>query len=116
VLKLGTWESRQKLSGEFELWCGRRTDRVKIEEALHSVKEERSNQHTIKLSNFNSIENVWHWNCLVRRVIEVQIQIGEDEEEEARSYWMLSGKIEILKSETGSIRSYSLKKSLGKKL
>ena len=56
----------------FELWFCRRTDRVKNEDALHSVEEGRSILQTIKRGNFNSTDNGLHRNCLVRRVNEVQ--------------------------------------------
>jgi len=52
----------------------------------------RSILHTIKRSNFNSIDNVLHRNCLVRRINEVQAQGGEGVEEEVRNYLMPSGK------------------------
>jgi hypothetical protein len=51
-----TWTRRkinQKYLKKFEMWCWRRmeiswTDRVKNEEVLHRVKEERNVIHTVK--------------------------------------------------------------------
>jgi len=52
---------------------------------------------TIKRSNFNSIDNVLHRNCPVRRVNGLQTYGGEGEEEEARNCWTPSGKREDTK-------------------
>jgi hypothetical protein len=49
-----TSESRSEILRNFEMWCWRRmekiswTDRVRNEEVLHRVKEERNIVHTIK--------------------------------------------------------------------
>jgi hypothetical protein len=58
----GTWTLRkvgQKYLEGFEMWCWRRmektswTDRVRNEEVLHRVKEERNIVHTIKRRKAN---------------------------------------------------------------
>jgi hypothetical protein len=60
VLKLGTFRKVDKNYLEiFEMWCWRRmeeiswTDRVRNEEILHGVKEERNILHTIKRRKAN---------------------------------------------------------------
>jgi hypothetical protein len=64
----------------FEMWCWRRmekiswTDRVRNEEVLHRVKEERNIVHTIKRRKANWIGHILRRNCLLKHVIEGKIE------------------------------------------
>jgi hypothetical protein len=74
-----TWTLRkvhQKYQESFEVWCWRRmekiiwTDRVRNEEVLHRVKEERNITHTIKRRKANWIGgHILRRNCLLKQVI-----------------------------------------------
>jgi len=46
------------------------TDRVRNEEVLHRVKEERNMVHTINRRKDNWIGHIWCRNCLLKQVIE----------------------------------------------
>jgi hypothetical protein len=58
------------------MWCWRRmdkiswTDRVRNEEALHRVKEERNILHTVKRREANWIGHILRRNCLLKHAIE----------------------------------------------
>jgi hypothetical protein len=74
-----TWTLRkadQKYLKGFEMWCWRRmekiswTDRVRNEEVLHRVKEERNVLHIIKRRKANWIGHILRRNCLLKHVIE----------------------------------------------
>jgi hypothetical protein len=74
-----TWTLRkmgQKYLESFEIWCWRRmekiswTDRVRNEEVLQGVKEERNIVHTIKTRKANCIGHILRRNCLLKHVIE----------------------------------------------
>jgi hypothetical protein len=78
-----TWTFRkvdQKYLESFEMWCWRRmekiswTDRVRNEEVLHSVKEERNIVHTIKRRKANWIGHNLRRNCLLKHVIEGKLE------------------------------------------
>jgi hypothetical protein len=78
-----TWTLRkvdQKYLERFEMWCWRRmekiswTDRVRNEEVLHRVKEERNNLHTIKRTKANWIGHILRRNCLLKHVIEGKLE------------------------------------------
>jgi hypothetical protein len=61
------------------MWCWRRmeiswTDRVRNEEVLHIVKEERNILHTIKRRKANWIGHILRRNCLLKHVIEGKIE------------------------------------------
>jgi hypothetical protein len=62
------------------MWCWRRmekiswTDRVRNEEVLHRVKEERNIVHTIKRRKTNWIGHILRRNCLLKHVIEGKIK------------------------------------------
>jgi hypothetical protein len=64
----------------FEMWCWRRmekiswTDRVRNEEVLHRVKEERNIIHTIKRRKANWIGHILRRNCLLKHVIEGKLE------------------------------------------
>jgi hypothetical protein len=66
----------QKYLESFEMWCWRRmekfswTDRVRNEEILHRVKEERNILHKIKRRKANWIGHILRRNCLLKHVIE----------------------------------------------
>jgi len=72
----------QKYLGRFEM-CWRRmqkiiwTDRVKNEEVLHRVKEERNSLHTIKRKNDNWIGYMLRRNCLLKPVTAGKIKEGK---------------------------------------
>jgi hypothetical protein len=50
------------------------TDRVRNEEVLHRVKEERNILHTIKRRTANWIGHILRRNCLLKHVIEGQLE------------------------------------------
>jgi hypothetical protein len=50
------------------------TDRVRNEEVLHRVKEERNIVHTIKRRKANWIGHVLRRNCLLKHVIEGKLE------------------------------------------
>jgi hypothetical protein len=79
------------------------TDRVRYEEVLHRVKEERNIVHTIKRRKANWIGHVLRRNCLLKHVIEGKLEgrvemTGRrgrrckqllDDVKEKRRYWKL---------------------------
>jgi hypothetical protein len=50
------------------------TDRLRNEEVLHRVKEERNIVHTIKRRKANWIGHILRRNCLLKRVIEGKLE------------------------------------------
>jgi hypothetical protein len=50
-------------------------DRVRIEEVLHRVKEERNIVHTIKRRKANWIGHILRRNCLLKHVIEGKLEV-----------------------------------------
>jgi hypothetical protein len=50
------------------------TDRVRNEEVLHRVKEERNIVHTIKRRKANWIGHILRRNCLLKHVIEGKLE------------------------------------------
>jgi hypothetical protein len=70
----------QKYLECFEMWRWRKmeeiswTDRVRNEQVLHRVKEERNIVHTIKRRNTNWIGHILRRNCLLKHVIERNIR------------------------------------------
>jgi hypothetical protein len=50
------------------------TDRVRNEEVLHRVKEERNIVHTIKKRKANWIGHILRRNCLLKHVIEGKLE------------------------------------------
>jgi hypothetical protein len=107
-----TWTLRkadQKYLESFETWCWRRmekiswTDRVRNEEVLHRVKEERNIVQTIQRRKANWIGHILHRNCLLKHVIEGKLEgkiemMGRrgrrrkqllDDLKEKRRYWNL---------------------------
>ena len=70
----------QKYLESFKMWCCRRTeeiiwaDRVKNEEMLHRVKEERNTLSRIKRRNRNWICHILLKKYLLKRVIERKIE------------------------------------------
>jgi hypothetical protein len=110
-----TWTLRkadQKYPESFEMWCWRRlekiswTDRVRNEEVLNRVKEERNIVHTIKRRKANWIGHVLRRNFLLKHVIEGKLEgriemTGRrgrrrkqllDDLKENRGYWKLKEK------------------------
>jgi hypothetical protein len=75
-----TSESKSEVSGKFEIWCWRRmekiswTDRVRNEEVLHRVKEDRNIVHTIKRRKANWTGHILRRNCLLKHVSEGKIE------------------------------------------
>jgi hypothetical protein len=78
-----TWTLRnvdRKYLESFEMWCWRRmekiswTDRVRNEEVLHRVKEERNIVHTIKRREDNWIGHILRRNCLLKHVFEGNLE------------------------------------------
>jgi hypothetical protein len=62
------------------MWCWRRmkkiswTDRVRNEEVLHGVQEERNILHIIKRRKANWIGHMLHRNCLLKHMIEGKLK------------------------------------------
>jgi hypothetical protein len=62
------------------MWCWRRmeriswTDRVRKEEVLRTVKEERNILHTIKRKKANWTGHILRRNCILNDVIEGKIE------------------------------------------
>jgi hypothetical protein len=84
ALKLGAetwtlWKAEQKYLGNCEMWFWRRmekiscTDRVRNEEVLERVKEERNVLQTIKGWKANLIGHLLRRNCPLKHVIERKI-------------------------------------------
>jgi hypothetical protein len=80
-----TWTLRaadQKYLGSFEMWCWRRmekiswTDRVRNEEVLLRVNEQRNILHEISKLKANWIGHNLRRNCLLKQVIEGKIKGG----------------------------------------
>jgi hypothetical protein len=88
----------EKCLESFQMWFCRGmekiscTDRVRNEEVLHKVKEERNILHTIKGRKANWIGHILRRNCLLKHAIEGNLQgrieIRKDGEECVNSYWM----------------------------
>jgi hypothetical protein len=72
---------------------------MKNKEVLRIVKEERKILRKIKLRKANWNGHILRRNCLLKRVIEGNLKVGEDEEEDLSSYWMT-----VLKREGARIR------------
>jgi hypothetical protein len=80
------------------MWCWRRmekiswTDRVRNEDVLYRVKEERNIVHTIKRRKANWIGHMLRRNCLLKHVIEgkleVRIEMTGRRGRRLSSYWM----------------------------
>ena len=66
VLKCGTGEGRRRSS-----W----TDRVRNEEVLHRIKEERNILHTVKRRKANRAGHMLRGNCLLKQVSEGNIEV-----------------------------------------
>jgi hypothetical protein len=81
------------------------TDRVRNEEVLHRVKEERNILHKIKRRKANWIDHILRRNCLLKHVIEGKLE-GRiemtrrrgrirkqllDDLKDKRRYWKLKG-------------------------
>jgi len=80
-----TWTLRavdQKRLENFEMWCWMRmekiswTDRVRKEDVLLRVKEQRNILHEIPKRKANWIGHILRRNCLLQRVTEGKIQGG----------------------------------------
>jgi hypothetical protein len=65
------------------MWCMTRmekinwTDRVRNEEVLHRVKEERNKVHIVKRRKANWIGHILCRNCVLKHVIEGKIEERE---------------------------------------
>ena len=79
-----TWTLRatdQKYLESFEMWCWRRmekiswTDRVRNEEVLLRVNEQRDILHEIIKRKANWIGHILRRNCLLKQVIEGKIKV-----------------------------------------
>jgi len=74
------WAVDQKHVEGFEMWCWRRmeriiwTDRVRNEEELHRVKEQRNILHEIRKRNSNWIGQILRRNCILQQVIEGKVK------------------------------------------
>jgi hypothetical protein len=51
------------------------TDRVRNEEVLQRIKDERHTPHTIKIRQANLIGHILRRNCLIKHVIEGEIDV-----------------------------------------
>ena len=99
VLKTGRCGQRIRNALEnFEMWCWRRmekiiwTNRVRNEEVLLAVNEQRNILHEIKKRKANWIGHILRRNCLLQQVIEGkikgQIEVTRRLGRGVRSYWM----------------------------
>ena len=72
----------QKQLESFEMWCWRTieqiswTDRVRNEEVLLRVKEQRNILHDVSKRKANWIGHILRINCILQRVIEGKIKGG----------------------------------------
>ena len=72
------WTYKKSLESS-EMWSWRRmkkvsrTDRVKNEEVLHRVKEEKSVLHTIRRRKANWIGHILRRHCLLKHVMEGKV-------------------------------------------
>jgi hypothetical protein len=79
----------QKYLESFEMWCWRRmekiswTGRVRNEDVLHRVKEERNILHTTKRRKGSWFGHILRRNCLLKHVTEGKIE-GRTEVTERR--------------------------------
>jgi hypothetical protein len=118
-----TWTLRkidEKYHESFEMWCWRRkeiswTDRVRNEEVLHRVKEERNIIHTIKRRNANWIGHILRRNCLLKHVIEGKVE-GRIEMTGRRGRRRKQLLNDLKEIERGSTRSHPVENSLWKRL
>jgi hypothetical protein len=92
-----TWTLRkidQEYFESYEMWCWRRmekiswTDRVRNEEVLHRVKEERNIVHTIKRRKANWIGHILSRNCLLKLVIDGKLEGKRRRGRRGNSCWM----------------------------
>jgi hypothetical protein len=51
------------------------TDRVKHEDVLHRIQEERNTLHITKKGKANCIGHILRRNCIQKRVIEAKIEV-----------------------------------------
>ena len=119
---LVTSESRSEVSSKFGLWCIWRTeiswtDRVRNEETLHRVKEDRNILHTIKRTKANWIGPMVRRNCLLKHFIEGKIE----RRIEVTESWRRRRRKQLLdgggeNAERGSTRSHCEENSLWKRL
>jgi hypothetical protein len=97
-----TWTLRkvdQKYLESFEMWYWRRlekiswTDSVRNEEVLQRAKEERNILQTTKRRKANWISYILHRNCLLKHVIEgeIEVRIEVKERRERRRKQLLDG-------------------------
>jgi hypothetical protein len=75
------WGVDQKQLESFEMWCRRRieiscTDRVRNEEVLLRVKEQRNILHEISNRKANWIGHILRRNCVLQQVLEGKIKGG----------------------------------------
>ena len=105
VLKHGIRKVDQKYVDISEMWCCRRmekinwTDRVRNEEVLLRVKEQRNIVSTIERRKANWIGHSWRRNCLLKHITEGKVEgTGRRERrhkqlqyelKERRGYWKL---------------------------
>jgi hypothetical protein len=88
----------ENLENGFEMRWWRRvekinwTDRVRNEEMLHGVKEEKNILRTIKIRKANWIGHILRRNCLLQHVSAGKIEGSGDNEEDVIIYWMILGK------------------------
>jgi hypothetical protein len=108
------------------MWCWRRmekiswTDRVRYEEVLHRVKEERNVVHTMKRRKANWIGHILRRNCFLKHVIEGKLEgrIEMTGRRGRRRKQLLDDlkKKKILDIERGRTRSHPMENSLWKRL
>ena len=76
------WKADQKYLETFKMWCWRKMekiswiDRVRKEEVLHRVSEQRNIIRTIKRRKANWIGYILHRNCLLIHIIEKKVGGG----------------------------------------
>jgi hypothetical protein len=105
----------------FEMWCWRSmekiswTDRVRNEEVLHRVKEQRNILHTVKSRKGNWIGHGSCRNCLLKHVTKGKIKLMGLRGGRPRQL-LNDLKIRILENERRSTRSNTMGNLLWKRL
>jgi len=85
-----TWRLRsvdQKHLGSFEMWCWRRMENIICTDQVRNevrVKEQRKILHEISKRKPNWIAHILSRNCLLQRLIEGKLKLGDRNDRETR--------------------------------
>jgi len=103
-----TSENRSEIPGSLEMWCWWRmdktswTDRVKTDEVLHRIKENKNILHKTERRKANWIGHVFRRNCLLKHVVGGKIKVGR----QATGRWGRRCKLYILWTEHRDIHTW----------